>query len=108
MPQFFSSALQRKSGVQYSDFSFQPKFNFSDVKMKWLIQNLSAETLNWELVVNLVHPPQALGQSLPGCVIPWKPPSACGRSQGSGISFFTYRGEREAEGSPAELWRALH
>lgn len=112
MPQFCSSALQRKSGVKYSDFGFQPKFYFSDVKMKWLIQNLSAEKPNWEFVTNLgpsTTPPGAMGRACPGCVSPWKPPSVCGRSQGTLQSpFFTSRGKKEAESSPAEFWRALH
>lgn len=107
MPQFCSSALQRKSGVEYSDFGFQPKFNFSDVKMKWLISNLVLQhrTGSLWLIWSIHHNPWGNGQSLPRLCPPldnsqclWKIP------RDTGISFFTYRGRREAESSPTELW----
>lgn len=112
MPQFCSSALQRKSGVKYSDFGFQPKFNFSDVKMKWLIQNLALKHWTGSLwLIWCIHlNPWGNGQSLPWLCHPLETlPAVCARSQGILESpFFTYRGKREAESSPAELWRALH
>lgn len=85
MPQFCSSALQRKSGVEYSDFGFQPKFNFSDVKMEWLIQNLVLQhwTGSLWLTWSIHHNPRGNGQSLPRLCHPLENSQFCGRSQGT-------------------------